>query len=932
MIFRLVYSLSLLMINFVSAQNHRPWQKILSSSEITPSQQQFKIDSIIIEYEGNIEKDSMLERLTHKYAIWLYRKNKIDSAIHIAKYSQQLKKKKNNIPLQQHGLDNLGFFAYKNKDYDESIKYYEQCLHLNDTNSYGINAYSEIGKCYREKGDYYKSKTFFELAGSLFKKNKDYAGLIRNAINSRTTYQKLGSKSTNSQGIKNLLFADSIAKNIKSKPSTKYNIKNNLGILYTQNEDIEKASQYYNEALIIAKKIKDSTDIAATYGNLGNLYNDIDPVIAIAYQKTALDFTPKKSSKYPLRFNNMAYCQVLMRNFKEGINNYKKAIRLQLNDTVSEYNALLTSELISKTPHKSNLLISLTNLGQSYIRLFKNTKNNALLDESIATFMIADQLVDLIRIESQELSSKLYWRKQSSELYGKAIEACFLAQDETNAFYFMEKNKALLLTEDLTNTRIKQSLKLPQDLVNRETELQKKIYFINNVLKTTTNQETIDTHTIELLAQKRSLKVLQDSIQTKFTNYTNFDLQSPIATLKSIQASLDEDTVILEYNISDDIDFGSVEIDGYKPIIKGSKYGKKAYSKAYLLCITKNEHYFIELPNTDQLKSDTQKLIKKASIPFKNKEDIITYHNFGYRLFDQLFPTKEIKALLQDKKVRIIPDSYLNYLPFEALVTNPLQENNIRYLIEDSEIGYAYSNSFLKNTSDHNITDNISFIGFAPTSFEKYNLISLENSATEITNIKKYFTGEIFTNGNASKKHFLSALKEHTIIHLATHADAMDSITPWVAFSDEKIVLDELYLTKNNADLVVLSGCNTLKGKQETGEGVMSLARGFFHSGAKSVISSLWNVDDRSTAFIMNDFYKNLKDKKTKSQALREAKLSYLKNSSLSERSPHFWATFVLLGDPSPIAVGSFLSTYWLLLLIPIVFIAMIMFFKKQRK
>ena len=108
--------------------------------------------------------------------------------------------------------------------------------------------------------------------------------------------------------------------------------------------------------------------------------------------------------------------------------------------------------------------------------------------------------------------------------------------------------------------------------------------------------------------------------------------------------------------------------------------------------------------------------------------------------------------------------------------------------------------------------------------------------------------------------------------------------------------LDELFLHKSNASLVVLSACNTTLGKEEVGEGIMSLARGFFYSGTQSVISSLWNVDDTSTPFIMNAFYQNLANGETKSVALRKAKLDYLNTHSLSEVSPHYWASFILLG------------------------------------
>ena len=82
----------------------------------------------------------------------------------------------------------------------------------------------------------------------------------------------------------------------------------------------------------------------------------------------------------------------------------------------------------------------------------------------------------------------------------------------------------------------------------------------------------------------------------------------------------------------------------------------------------------------------------------------------------------------------------------------------------------------------------------------------------------------------------------------------------------------------------------------------MSLARGFFYSGAQSVVATLWNIDDQSTTEIMTQFYKNLREGSSKSRALHLAKLSYLENHSLSEISPHYWASFVLLGENDTIS------------------------------
>jgi CHAT domain-containing protein len=104
-------------------------------------------------------------------------------------------------------------------------------------------------------------------------------------------------------------------------------------------------------------------------------------------------------------------------------------------------------------------------------------------------------------------------------------------------------------------------------------------------------------------------------------------------------------------------------------------------------------------------------------------------------------------------------------------------------------------------------------------------------------------------------------------------------------------------------DLVVLSACETGLGKIEQGEGIRSLGRSFMESGAQATIISLWNVNDKSTAFIMTDFYKHLKAGITKDEALRQAKLDYLKNATTQNSHPYFWAAFIPAGDMQPLSL-----------------------------
>jgi CHAT domain-containing protein len=95
---------------------------------------------------------------------------------------------------------------------------------------------------------------------------------------------------------------------------------------------------------------------------------------------------------------------------------------------------------------------------------------------------------------------------------------------------------------------------------------------------------------------------------------------------------------------------------------------------------------------------------------------------------------------------------------------------------------------------------------------------------------------------------------------------------------------------------VVLSACETGLGKLVRGEGMVGLTRAFLYAGTPSVLVSLWNVSDMSTAALMGEFYKNMvKNKRSKTDALRKAQLTLIKNEKYAH--PFYWAPFILVGD-----------------------------------
>ena len=132
-----------------------------------------------------------------------------------------------------------------------------------------------------------------------------------------------------------------------------------------------------------------------------------------------------------------------------------------------------------------------------------------------------------------------------------------------------------------------------------------------------------------------------------------------------------------------------------------------------------------------------------------------------------------------------------------------------------------------------------------------------------------------------------------------------------------------------NAKLACLSACNTGFGQIKSGEGVVSLAKGFFYAGVPNVMMSLWSVPDQSTSEIMTTFYKELKNGVGKADALRNAKLNYLKSADENTSDPYYWAAITLIGDNQPLEQK---STYfpWLIGLLAISLLGMVYYWMRK--
>ncbi|WP_299899931.1 CHAT domain-containing protein [uncultured Aquimarina sp.] len=859
------------------------------------------LDSIV----SNVDSDTLRKRLytelfntyksnnnyrqlgadAHELAKWYYRDKDKKNTIYYTELAIEAKKKA--IPFDEELLKNsyinLGFFHRKYGNHEKAIKALKSAIPFKKK-SLNIRAYNYLANSYDILQDPYNAVENRLQVFKYLDSKTDLQQLIDNHIKLAFSYRGFRDSLGGKKATQHLLTADSITDLISNpKKESTYLIKSNLGIQFYENNskklNLKTGIRYYKEALLISKQTSNKRHQCSSYYNLGLAHIDIDTILSKKYFDQSLNLVPHKPQllkSIQFGYGKLAYKQ---EQYDKALSFYNSSIKGFLNNQNISDDLEPTLEDLNSVKKKSLLLEILKTKIKILNEQGIKTKNPKKYIQALKTLKIADQLIEIIITSDASYLTKLHWRDLASEIYIIGLEACYQANLLDKAFYLMEKNKALLLLQDLNRSKEE----LPEVILEKELAFKNYIASLEEKKQGLSAQQQ-DSIAILVFDKKTALGRFQDSIAD---DYPNHFLAKEIPTLTSLSAiKPQQNEIIIQYTMAERIAYTT-------------PYG-------YGMMISNTGNQLFKLKGIDDILNNIKTLRRLLNQPFTTAENIITYRKTSNDIYNALFP-EEIQATLKGKKVTIIPDHMLSMIPFEALVTDL---DNSTYLIEDCEIDYAFSLTFRQQNAKISRKASQDFLGVAPVNFSK-GLTALQNSNKEITTANAFYNGDLLLDQEATKENFIKKIKDYKILHLATHADASDSIAPWIAFRNSKLTDLELNSLQSQAELVVLSACNTSLGKISRGEGILSLARGFFKSGANTVIPSLWSTNDKATATITADFYKNLSEGQTKSAALRTAKLNYLHNNTDAEASPHYWASMILIGDTGTLLPQS--NDLWML-------------------
>ncbi|CAA6798598.1 MAG: Unknown protein [uncultured Aureispira sp.] len=594
--------------------------------------------------------------------------------------------------------------------------------------------------------------------------------------------------------------------------------------------------------------------------------------------------------------------------YAEALSYIEQAQYSQVGADIAINRSLLDN--IYKIPFPLELLNSIATKGIILYEQNKLNPSEVELKKILAHYAIATELLYKLRSTQRNDESKYKLGNITHRLSQHAVTICntlFLKTQNKDylrqAFLYAELSKSAVLFETIHHLKSMEVAGIPRNLTVMENGFKVQISYLKGEIfyelqqGADANKLRIEQLQNKVAAISKEHAALLKKLEQDYPAYYHLKYSNKGVTVDELQEALQADEVFLEYVVTDTF--------------------------VFVLAIT-NQAIKSQFKILKRPLSYTVKKLQKALI--NNKPDLYAVH--GNVLYESVLG--ELSAFIKGKKLIVAPDAELNYIPFGVLPTNQPQIKNtgtsiyqqVRFLIEGHSIYYNYSAGMflLGKKATHQQRSSKKIATWAPnfTSMEAIIkekgigkiLAPLPGAQQEAQHIAEMFGSHAYINAAASELQFKTKAAEYSVLHIATHGvlNDLDPMFSSLILKNETIedgILHafELYNMQLNADLAVLSACNTGMGKLAKGEGIFSIARGFSYAGIPNIIMSKWPVSDWSTELLMKQFYKNLKTGMPIDQALQQAKIKYLNDNRDAPNllAPFYWGGFVLSGNSIPI-------------------------------
>ncbi|EDX74926.1 tetratricopeptide repeat domain protein, partial [Coleofasciculus chthonoplastes PCC 7420] len=669
-------------------------------------------------------------------------------------------------------------------------------------------------------------------------------------------------------------------------------------------------------ALSLSQAVGDRTQEATILDNIGSVYNALgEKQQALEYYQQALSLSQAVGDRAgeATTLNNIGGVYSDLGEKQQALEYLQQALFLSqaVDDRAGE--AITLYNIAYEERSRGNLQLALTQI-QASIEIIEDLRTKVASPELRQTYFSTVQgyyqfYIDLLMQLHQQNPDQGY---------------------DKLAFHISESSRARTLLELLTEANANIREGVDPDLLQQEQTLNAKldatekqrIEIYSNPESTPAQKTAIEQQRQQLLADYQQL---QDQIRGTSPQYAALKYPQPLTLEQVQQQILDEDTILLQYSL-----------------------GRE---NSYLWAVTKDGFTSYQLPPRDEIETFARRFYRLLQIPGyeignpRGIAKVVPRDNLNSvaQLSELLFG--EVAEQLTKKRIVVVADGALQYIPFAALATPEtadtdtpvplinqyelvnLPSSSTLGIIRDQINGRQKAPQQLAILADPVFTDNDNRLKNSSSRGTELDLNQLLlNRSVRVSDIELNRLPGTRTEAEAILNLVASAtqvnafdfdanrdfidnpqLQNYQIIHLATHgilnSEAPELSGVVLSLVDKQgnsqngfLRLHDIFNLNLPAELVVLSACQTGLGEEIRGEGLVGLTRGFMYAGAPRLVVSLWNVDDAATAEFMTRFYQLMLNEGLKpAQALRETQLQMQRETQW--KSPYYWAAFTLQGE-----------------------------------
>jgi CHAT domain-containing protein/Tfp pilus assembly protein PilF len=770
-------------------------------------------------------------------------------------------------------------------NYEQAIDYHRQSLKFREEigdKSSVANTLNNMGLILRAQGKYAEALESYQRSLKIKEEIGDKRGVGSTLGNIGLVYQ---GQENYAQALEYHQKSLKIAEEIGNKAGIAASL-NNLGTIYQTQNNYAQAVENYQRSLKIKEEMGDKLGISVTLSNIGMVYyNQGNYTQALEYIQQSLKIKEEIGDKALIAIS------------LQGIGNVKKS---QGNNTEA-LEWINKSAVSAKQVGDSDLFWqSRTIAGQLNRTLNQSDLAQQAFAEAIAVVEdLRNQIAGATQQSQQFFANKLL-------PYYEMIDLLIAKNNYQEALNFAERSKGRALLDVFDRDKVSITKAMSVQEQQQERNLNTELVFLNTQIYREKRSDKPDQARLaDLTAKLEKIRLQMDAFQTNlYAIHPELRIQRgeihPITTTEIASLIPDGKTALLEFVVQE--------------------------NQAYLFVLTRNN-------KLTEAKPDLQ--VYKVNIKQKDLGDLthnltqrISSRNLGFQEFaSQLYALllKPAQAQLQNiNNLVIVPDGVLWELPFQALLSAPK-----RYLLQDYAISYASSLTVLKEmkslqakrgktNAQAKMVLALGNPAISSATAEKVTaiimdekLLPLPEAERQVKVLQQIYgskNSKIYIGAEASEERLKQEADNYKILHLATHGivnDASPMYSHLVLSQQQNNATDdglleawEIMKMDLNADLVILSACDTARGKVGAGEGMIGLAWSLFVAGCPTTVVSQWKVETESNTEMMIAFHKNLtltKGQISKAEALRQAALKLMKNKNYSH--PFYWAPFVIIGN-----------------------------------